>query len=275
MTTKNAPATAPTAPPPAPMTRVEEVRSLLDKMAPALAKGLPKHLDATRFTRIALTSVQRNPVLLECTTKSLLGSILEAGQLGLELDGVLGHAYLVPYRVKGVRIAQLQVGYKGIIALAMRSGLVSTITANLVCEGDEFEFAYGTDEKLHHVPKWMKTEDGSKRTLVTHGYAYAKMRDGGVAWTVMTYDEIDAIRRKSKAKDDGPWVEYFEEMAKKTVIRRLGKYLYLSPEFQRGVALDEMADAGVLPSEDIVDITEATQDRVEDIKETHGAEAEA
>ena len=271
MTTKNAPANNTGTNTPAPMTKVEEVRHLLDKMGPALAKGLPKHLDAQRFARIALTSVQRNPILLECTTKSLLGSILEAGQLGLELDGVLGHAYLVPYRIKGVRIAQLQVGYKGIIALAMRSGLVSTITANLVYEGDEFEFAFGTDERLHHIPKWMRTEDG-QRTPITHGYAYAKMRDGGVAWTVMTAEEIEAIRRKSKAKDDGPWVEYYGEMAKKTVIRRLGKLLYLSPEFQRGVALDELGDAGVLPSEDIVDITDAAQERIEEIKQTQGAE---
>lgn len=262
---------APTgATPPAPMTRAHEVKNLLDKLVPALVKRLPRHLNAERFVGIAFTSCKKNPTLLECTTSSLLAAVVEAGQMGLEVDGVLGHAYLVPYRNKGVREAQLQVGYKGIIALAMRSGLVSTITANLVYEGDEFSYSFGTSEHLHHVPKLMTLEGGG-RPPVTHGYAYVKMRDGGVQFCVMSFEEIEAIRRKSKAKDDGPWVNYWDEMAKKTVIRRLGKYLYLSPEFQRGVALDEQVDAGVLRSEDVVDIT----DLLDEAKENQGAEAEA
>lgn len=220
--------------PPAIRKPVEQVRDLLEKAKPQLALALPKHLTADRLLRVALTAVQRTPDLLNCDRLSLLGAIMQAAQLGLEPDGVLGHAYLVPF---GSQV-QLIPGYKGLIALARRSGEISSIAAHVVYERDQFIYAYGLDEKLIHVPA--ATDERGK---AVYAYAVARFKDGGHAFEVMSFQQIEAIRKLSRAATRGPWVTHWDEMARKTVIRRLAKYLPLSVEFQRAAALGDLADA--------------------------------
>ena len=217
------------------------VRDLLTKCKDQLAMALPRHVTPDRLIRVALTAMQRNPMLLECTQASLLGSIFECAQLGLLPDGVLGHAYVIPYRNRkaGTVEAQFQIGYRGLIDLACRGGQVRWITGHVVYENDEFVFEFGADPKLMHKP----TE--GDRGEVKGAYAVAYFREGGSAWDYMNRGEIEAIRRSSRAGDDGPWVTHWEPMAVKTVIRRLAKYLPLNTECIRAIALDEMADAGV------------------------------
>src|SRR5690606_10332500 len=137
--------------------------------------ALPKHLTPERLARVALTAISSNPRLLECTKESLALALIEAGQLGLEPNGVMGQAYLVPYfngKTKKYE-AQFQVGYRGLIDLARRSGEVTKVEARAVREGDYFEYEYGLTPQLVHRP------DPSGQGEMTHVYAIAWLRDAG------------------------------------------------------------------------------------------------
>lgn len=228
--------------------KADDIRALLEKAKPQIALALPRHLSADRMLRIAMTSIRRTPKLLACNQQSLLGAVMQAAQLGLECDGVLGHAYLVPFKDE----VQLIVGYKGLVDLARRSGQLSTIFARVVYAKDQFEYAYGLSERLEHIPSG-EAEPGE----VVAVYAVARLKDGGTQFEVMSRGEVDKIRERSRAKDDGPWITDFAEMAKKTVLRRLCKMLPASVELARAVALDERADLG-LPQqlEDVIDVAE-------------------
>ncbi|MEC1863170.1 recombination protein RecT [Bacillus licheniformis] len=218
-------------------------RTILDVMMErkaAFEMALPKHLDADRLIRLAVTEFRKNPMLKECTPESLLGAVMQAAQVGLEPDA-LGSAYLVPFynKSKKVKEVQLQIGYKGLIELVRRSGQVTSIVANEVYENDEFDFEYGINEKLYHKP----TMDADRGKLKCF-YAYARFKDGGHAFTVMSVDQIDQIRDKfSKSQKDGkhfgPWVDHYESMAKKTVIKQLVKYMPISVEIQNQITRDE------------------------------------
>lgn len=225
--------------------KIQTIRTLLEKSKQQIALALPRHLSADRMLRVAMTSIQRTPELLACDQASLLGAIIQSAQLGLEPDGVLGHAYLVPYGKK----VTLIVGYRGLIDLARRSGQLSTIYARVVYEKDQFEYAYGLSERLEHIP----SQDESLGEII-FAYAVIRMKDGAQQFEVMSRREIDAIRKRSQAGNAGPWVTDFAEMAKKSVLRRVCKMAPLSVEVARAVALDERADLG-LPQqlEDIVE----------------------
>lgn len=216
--------------------KVETVRDLLEKLKPQLAMALPRHMTPDRVTRIALTSILRNPDLLECTPASLAGAILQASQLGLECDGVSGQAALIPFKRQVTFIPM----YKGLLNLARRSGEVSTIEARVVHAKDKFHFTFGLKPTLVHVPT--QEEDAGPLVAV---YAIGRLKDGGCQWEVMWKREIDAIRKQSPAGGGGPWVSHYDEMAKKTVLRRLCKLLPSSPELQVAVSLDERAEAGI------------------------------
>lgn len=225
--------------------KAETIRVMLEKSKQQISLALPRHLNADRMLRIAMTSVRRTPELLACTPQSLVGAVIQAAQLGLEPDGVLGHAYLVPFK----ETCQLIVGYKGYIDLARRSGQLSTIYARVVYAGDQFDYSFGLEETLQHIP----SRDPKPGDII-FAYAVIKMKDGGVQFDVMNRREIDAIRERSASKNNGPWVTDFAEMAKKTILRRVCKMAPLSVEVARAVALDERADLG-LPQqlEDVVD----------------------
>lgn len=217
-------------------TKIHTVRGLLDRMRPEIARALPKHLTTDRLLRVALTSITKTPELLECSPQSLASAILQAAQLGLEPDGVLGYAYLVPYK----NTATLIPGYKGLLDLARRSGRIHTIEARVVHAKDDFRYAFGLKPVLHHKPH--QQEDTGD---LIAAYAIATIKDSGPQWDVMWRREIEAIRKRSRAGTSGPWVTDYEEMAKKTVLRRLCKMLPASVELQRAVALDERAESGL------------------------------
>lgn len=205
----------------------------------AIARALPQNIDPERFTRIALTEIRRNPKLGECTQLSLLGGIMLCAQLGLE-PGPLGHAYLVPYWNRNTRTfeAQFQLGYKGIIDLARRSGQIVSIVAREVCVGDHFEFEYGLDEKLVHRP-----ELGDRGDAFAY-YGVAKFRDGGHFVLVMSRADVDKYRLRAQSQKageppSGPWATDYDAMARKTVIRRMAPFLPVAVEMARAVASDE------------------------------------
>lgn len=210
----------------------EQVKYLLEKNKSAIAAAAPRHFNAERLLKVAQTAVTTTPALLECYLPTLLGGIIQCGQMGLEPNTVLGHAYLVPFRnkKKNRQDVQILVGYKGLIDLARRSGQVQSIAAHAVRKGDLFEFQYGLEEKLRHIPA------EGERGEITHFYAVAHMKDGGHAFEVMTKKQVEKIR--DSGNRNPVWSDHFEEMGRKTAIRRLAKYLPLSVEFATGIAQD-------------------------------------
>jgi len=217
------------------VTKQDAVGSLVESMKAGMAAALPKHMNADRMARVVLTEMRRVPALANCDKRSLMGAIITCSQLGLEPGNSLGHAYLLPF---GKEVT-LIIGYRGLIDMARRSGQIISISARAVHEHDHFIYRYGLDENIEHIPA-----DGDRGEL-THVYAVAKLKDGGVQFEVMSRADVEKVRATSKAGKNGPWVSHFVEMARKTVVRRLFKYLPVSIEIQRAVTIDEQADANV------------------------------
>ena len=224
--------------------RVADVRALLEKNKAQLALALPRHITPDRMMRICMTAVQKTPKLLECDQISLFAAVIQAAQLGLEPDGALGQAWLVPF---GNQV-QLLPGYKGLLSLVRRSGELSTVEVRAVYARDIFRFRYGLASVLEHEPfnpgPQADSDEVTRGELVAV-YAVARLRDGGIQWEVMRRHEVEAIRKRSRSGTSGPWVTDYDEMAKKTVLRRLCKLLPMSVEAQTAVDLDERAELGL------------------------------
>ena len=191
-----------------------------------VALTLPKHLTPDRFTRVALSALTRIPELAQCTPESVMKCMMTCSELGIEPDG--RRAHLIPFK----RECTLILDYKGLVELAKRSGDVSSIYAQIVCEGDEFTYDTG---QVHHIIDFRK-----ERGPMYAAYTIITFKDGAKHSEVMTRAEIDLIRKRSRAANNGPWVTDYTEMAKKTVFRRASKWITLSPEVHD--ALDRDAD---------------------------------
>lgn len=212
---------------------------LIESQKVQIEKALPRHLNADRMIRIAMTELRKTPKLAECDRASFIGAIIQASQLGLEPGNALGHAYLVPFWNKARRCHEVQLipGYRGLIDLARRSGKVVSISARVVRAKDEFRYVLGSEERIEHVPS-SDPEPGE----ITHVYAIARLTDGTQQMEVMTRAQVDTLSKNPDA--DGPWKSHYDEMARKTVIRRLAKYLPLSPEYVQAIELDDQAYRG-------------------------------
>lgn len=223
-----------------------QMRTLVGELMPILEKTVPGHLKKVveRVGSSLVNEMNRNPVLQQCTAMSLLGGLLQTAQLGLELGGVLGQAYLVPYYNNNLKAqeAQFQIGYKGLIALAARSGKTKAFDSHPVNANDEFDYGLGTKPFVHHKPP--KAGDRGEMIGV---YAYLHTSDDGVMVEYMSIDEINAHRAKySKQKGDrSPWNTAFPEMARKTPLRRLAKRTPISVEIVHASSLDEWDEEGI------------------------------
>lgn len=219
-------------------TAKNQIKTLLEQNKGEIAKLVPRHLNPERMMKVAQQAATTTPALLECYVPTFIGAVVQLSQLGLEPNTILGHAYLLPFNNNRAQRKDVQViiGYKGLIELARRSGKVISLSAHAVYERDEFEFEFGLNEKLRHVPAF------GDRGEIKFFYAVAHLKDGGHAFEVMTADEVRQIRARSQGRSNKVWDDYFEEMGRKTVVRRLSKYLPLSIEFQTAVALDNRAD---------------------------------
>lgn len=196
---------------------------MLETKQADLVKVAPKGYSIDRMRRIIGAAFARNPSLTKCKPQSVYLAVHQAVQLGLEPGGALGHAYLVPYGEE----CQFIIGYKGLIALARRSGEIETIEAHVVYEGDAFDVEFGTSPAVRHRPN-MKGDRGA----IVCVYAMAKMKGGGQQVEVMSVSDVNLIRGRSASAKRGssPWSTDYEEMARKTVVRRLCKYLPLTIE---------------------------------------------
>lgn len=247
------------------------IDQLFESMKGAIAQAIPKHMTPDRLLRIATTAIKTTPKLKTCTAVSLLASVMQCAQLGLE-PGVLGHAYLIPFNNKkkdknGKEYwemeAQFQIGYKGLLDLVRRTGEISSIAAHAVHKNDMFEFEYGLKENLKHVPKM----EGDRGEVYLY-YAYAKFKDGGYSFLVMGKGDIERHRDMySKTAKFGPWKDQFDEMAKKTVIKALVKYMPISVELQKNVAMDETIKTDI--AEDMSEIIDITDPESEPLDTDH------
>nr|DAF77652.1 MAG TPA: RecT protein [Caudoviricetes sp.] len=215
---------------------VKNMQQLVLSMQDQIKKALPSVLTGERFSRMILTAMSSTPQLQQCTPKSFLGAMMQAAQLGVEPNTPLGQAYLIPYKNKGTLECSFQLGYKGLIDLAYRSGEVKDIQAHEVHENDVFEYELGLEPKLKHVPAI------SNRGPVIMYYAVFHTKDGGYGFEVMSAEDIrEHAKKYSKAYSSGysPWTTNFDEMAKKTVLKKCLKYAPLKTEFVRAMSADE------------------------------------
>lgn len=220
-----------------------------------ISQALPKHMNAERLTRMALTVIRTNKMLKQCTMPSLAGAIMQAAMLGLEPSS-LGHCYFVPFRNNKTNEYEVQfiIGYKGMIDLAWRTGEIESIIAREVCENDHFKFELGLEESIEHSFDLRK--DRGKAYAY---YAVAKYKGGGHTIMVMSKSDIEKHKARSKAAKNGPWVTDYDEMAKKTVIRAMFKYLPISVEVAQHIESDGGVSRGMnfdaVGSDELIDIT--------------------
>jgi recombination protein RecT len=229
-----------------------DIRGILydEKMQTAIRAVLPRHLTVDRMVKVALGATMKNPTLLQCSRESFMLAIIQAAELGLEPGGALGHAYLVPFRGANGYECQLIPGYRGLIALARRSGEIVSLEAHSVFQRDQFRVAYGLAPVLEHVPFMPEYDEaGNVKGDPNPGplvavYAVAKLRDGGTQIELMPRAEVDAIKKRSQTgrNNSGPWATDYSEMARKTVVRRLFKYLPVSIELANALELQARAE---------------------------------
>jgi recombination protein RecT len=202
--------------------RLSSVGEVMKATAGRMMAALPKHVTPDRMMRVALNAIRKNPKLLDCNAASLFGAITEAATYGWEIGGILGHAYLVPYGQECVLIP----GYKGLVDLCRRSGQISTISCEVVHEGDTFNYFLGDDPKINHKPNDSDRQRDKKP--ITYVYLVVRLRDGGVQRSVWSTARIEAHKEKysqawrraeQNKKKDSFWHTAWDAAAKKTVIR--------------------------------------------------------
>lgn len=238
------------------MNALAEFGNVLTAKRGAIASRLPAHLNPDRLIKIALTAAAKNPRILECDKESVMLSVMQAAELGLEPGGALGEGYLVPYG----KTCQFIPGYRGLISLARRSGQIVSIEAHAVYEKDEFVVEFGLEPKLIHKPTL-----APERGEVIAFYAVARIVGGGIQHDYMTRADVDAIRKRSRAASSGPWVTDYNEMGKKTVIRRLFKTLPVSVELCRALELQAESEVGVFGAD--LEVYEADAERTASLQD--------
>ena len=222
--------------------RKKEIGDLLqsDDTRQKLLSALPKvGLTPERMVRVMFSAFNSNPTLMQCTNQSIINAMIQSASLGLEPNTPLGQSYLIPFKDNKTNTTAVQfiIGYKGYISLARRSGEIASIGAYVVHQGDVFEYELGTSPFIRHIPK---CDD----TPVTHVYAVATLKETGTLplFEVMTKGQVERNRQRSKAPNSPAWVNDWEQMARKTVIRRIANYLPLSIEMANAIDVDSEND---------------------------------
>lgn len=229
---------------PAPKEKPAGLIPLVQSMMPDIQRALPKHITAERMTRIVQTALRTSPKLAQCEPGTFLACVLNCAVIGLEPNTPLGHAYLIPRnnnRTKKVDCTLL-IGYAGMLELSYRSGMLRSVDADVVHEGDDFQYSLGLKPYLRLVPQ---AEAGREEKPITHAYAIFRLNGDAEHFTVLSRAQIEKRRLRSAAATDGPWVTDLAEMCKKSAIRAGWKYIPKSAEMARAMVLDEAPERGV------------------------------
>lgn len=208
---------------------VAVIRQNLTAMAPQFQAALPKHISVEKFTRVAMTAIQNNPDLANADRNSLFGSIVRLAQDGLLPDG--REAAIVMFGNK----AQAMPMIAGVLKKIRQSGDVAKVSAQVVYKNDKFVVSYGFDEDVEHVPPPLDEPRGA----AIGAYATAILKDGSRLLEVMSLEQIEKVRAVSRSGSNGPWKTWFDEMARKTVMRRLSKRLPMSTDLVEEFDRDE------------------------------------
>lgn len=235
------------------------MQQMLKAMEVEITKALPSMVSSERFQRVALTAFSSNPKLQTCDPKSFIAAMMQSAQLGLEPNTPLGQSYLIPFenRKLGVTTCEFQIGYKGLLELAQRSGKIKTIYAHEVRSNDEFEIEYGLNQNIVHKPLLK----GDRGEIIGY-YAVYHTVDGGYSFVFMTDTEItEFATKKSKTYNFGPWQTDREAMAKKTVIKQLLKYAPISIEVQQAIASDATVKTKI--DKDMNDVADESEGVIE------------
>ncbi len=226
-----------------PARAVDTIRRALEERIDDIAAVLPEGMKPERFIRTAILAVSKSPDLLACSQASIVRSIVEAAELGLEPTGSLSRAWLVPFHDKDKPRpeAQLIIGYQGLADLMRDTGRIRQVWAEVVYEGDEFAYELGMHPVLRHVPAH-QTEDPTK---ITYAYACARFADGEVQFHVMSKAQVDAIRARSRAKNAPAWMYSYAQMARKSALRQLANYVPLSTKAQGAIERDDEREFSV------------------------------
>ena len=229
------------------------IADMIKTLEPEIKKALPSVITPARFTRMALSCLNTTPKLAECSQMSFLSALMNAAQLGLEPNTPTGQAYLIPFRNKGRMECQFQVGYKGLLDLVYRNPDIQTVQAQCVYENDTFEYELGLEPRLVHKPA---LKDRGEMLCV---YALWKSQNGGFGFEVMSKEDIDAHAKKFSqgfSSSYSPWKTNYEEMAKKTVIKKCLKYAPIRSDFTRQISNDE-----TIKTEISVDMSEVVNEQ--------------
>jgi recombination protein RecT len=228
------------------LTPSEVVKRQMDKSKDEFLKALPSHITFEKFQRTVMSALIADPGLLAADRQSLLASCVLAASDGLLPDK--REAALVVYQCKvkqgnaevWIDKVQYMPMFNGILKKVRQSKELLSVVTHPVYDKDEFEYTLGDDERITHKPY----TGAEKRGLVKAAYCIVKLKDGTVMREVMTREDIDKVRDKSKAKDSqyGPWKNWYEEMARKSVFRRLAKWLPQSVDVSEAFAHDESMD---------------------------------
>lgn len=243
------------------LTTSMSIADLIRALEPEIKRALPSVLTPERFTRMALNALSNTPKLAECSQMSFIAALMNSAQLGLEPNTPLGQCYLIPFKNNKTKQleCQFQIGYKGMIDLVYRNDSVQTIQAQTVYANDEFQYELGLNPKLHHKPAI------NDRGEPVAFYAYFKLENGGFGFEVMSRDDIIEYANKYSQginSSYSPWKNNFEDMAKKTVIKRVLKYAPLKADDARAIATD-----GTVKTEIGIDMTEIQGEDVFDNEE--------
>lgn len=227
-------------------TQVDSLRKELEARKDNMFAAAAQHMRWDRFAEQVARCCINNPKLLECTRASLFMSAAEAASLGLEIDSILGHAYLVPYKNKGVLEAQLIPGYLGLKELAYRSGKIVGIVGDQVHCDDDFDWEYGTERFLKHKPS-----DSPYASVPTHVYALVRIAGGGCEFKVMSWAQVEWHRNKYAPgwdRHNSAWKTSPVAMGIKTALRKCLKLCPLSPELQTLLQREELVEQPLFPS---------------------------
>ncbi len=225
--------------------QVSTLRDAIKKSEGQFAMALPRHVSPDRFLRAALTAINVVPKLNQCTQTSVLAGLMQAAQLGLEVADVRGQAYLIPRKVKGEMQASFQLGFRGMIDLAARAGI--TVDVDVICEGDKYDYERGTTPRLYHKPTL-----GDRGATIAY-YAVGTFSDGRPpSFVIMGRSEVEKHRDKFASSRDyntkeitGPWVDHFDAMALKTVVRKLLNYLPTTVELRQTIVEAEAKESDI------------------------------
>ncbi len=208
------------------------------KIQEILPEGMNSDKDAKRVVRLARLAIVRNPDLLKCTPISVVEAIMVASQLGLEIASPIGGAHLVPFKTH----CQMIPDYRGLIRLALRKGDCRKLVAREVYQGDMFHVIQGTTEMIEHVP--LLGDEARMDSDITGFYAVATLADGVTVHEYASKGDVDKIRGRSAAGNKGPWKSDYAAMGKKTLIKRVLKWLDLSPDLALAIEMDTRGDVG-------------------------------